>query len=527
MSASLSICKSFLALVRTTNNAIIIAIGSGRRGLVPRRLEEIVARTASRKEILEGPIIRTMFRLAWPLMISSLLHYMYNMADTFWVGHLPAAENAPAVAGLQIAGPVIFFLVAFAFGFNSGGLALVSQYMGAHRKNEANTAAAQTLSLSIVFGLLIMIAGVLFSPSLLRLLTSNADVARAGTIYTRIIFIGMPFEFIAAAYAQVMAAYGDTITPMLVNTITVVANIVLDPFMIFGWGPFARMTIAGAAWATIACQAVAAGISLALLFKGGHGLKVSLRELLPDWQWYRRILKIGLPASIGTSGTSFGFLVLTGIIGRVPNATIALSAYGIGDRFINVSFIAIDGLSLAISTMVGHALGGDLRKRANSVVWTGTKLMFGLLVGEGIALWILTPWLFRAFIPSQPAIISEGILFMSIFLPSMPFFGIVCGVQAAFQGAGHNTPPMIMQLVRLWGLRVPLSWLFGYALHMGSRGIWIGMLISNVLAAVLAVIFLAMIDWHRKVIEHVPTVVEAAGTDEPVEALPMTGEPQA
>jgi putative MATE family efflux protein len=458
-------------------------------------------------------------------MISSLLQYLYNMADTFWVGHLPAAENASAVAGLQIAGPVIFFLVAFAFGFNSGGLALVSQYMGAHRKEEANTAAAKTLSLSIVFGLFIMVTGVIFSPALLRLLTSDPAVARAGTVYTRIIFIGMPFEFVAAAYAQVMAAYGDTITPMVVNLTTVLANIILDPFMIFGWGPFARMTVAGAALATIICQAIAATISLIILFRGRHGLHVSWRDLMPDWFWYRRILKIGLPASIGVSGTSFGFLVLVGIIGRVSNATIALSAYGIGDRFINISFIAIDGLSLAISTMVGHALGGDLRKRANRVVWTGTALMFGLLVAEGALLWVLTPWLFRAFIPTQPAIISEGILFMSLFLPSIPFFGIVSGVQSAFQGSGHNTPPMIMQLVRLWGLRVPLSWFFGFAIHMGSRGIWIGMLISNLLAAVLALIFLATVDWHHKVIEYTPMLAEMAGETGTPELVPTPIEP--
>lgn len=484
-----------------------------------------MARTASRKEILQGPIVRTMFRLAWPLMISSLLHYLYNMADTFWVGHLPAAENASSVAGLQIAGPVIFFLMAFAFGFNSGGLALVSQYMGAHRKEEANAAAAKTLSLSIVFGLLIMVTGVVFSPALLKLLTSDQSVARAGTIYTRIIFIGMPFEFVAVAYGQVMAAYGDTVTPMLINLVTVVANIILDPFMIFGWGPFARMTVAGAATATVACQAVAAGISLVILFRGSHGLHVAWRDLLPERNWYIRILKIGLPASIGASGTSFGFLVLTGIIGRAPNATVALSAYGIGDRFINISFIAIDGLSLAIATMVGHALGGDLKKRANRVVWIGTALMFGILVGEGALLWAFTPWLFKAFIPTQPAIISEGILFMSLFLPSIPFFGIVSGVQAAFQGAGHNTPPMIMQLVRLWGLRVPLSWFFGFGLHMGSRGIWIGMLVSNVLAALLALMFLATVDWHHKVIGNVSLSESVAGASS--EAVVAAAEPQA
>jgi Na+-driven multidrug efflux pump len=125
--------------------------------------------------------------------------------------------------------------------------------------------------------------------------------------------------------------------------------------------------------------------------------------------------------------------------------------------------------------------------------------------------------LFRAFIPTQPAIISEGVLFMSLFIPSIPFFGIVNGVQSAFQGSGHNTPPMIMQLVRLWGLRVPLSWFFGFAMHMGSRGIWTGMLISNVLAAVLALVFLVTVDWHHKVIEHTSAlagVIDETGTSE-------------
>ena len=177
--------------------------------------------------------------------------------------------------------------------------------------------------------------------------------------------------------------------------------------------------------------------------------------------------------------------------------------------------------------MVGHALGGDLRKRANRVVWTGTALMFGMLVGEGALLWVLTPWLFRAFIPTQPAIIREGILFMSLFLPSIPFFGIVSGVQSAFQGSGHNTPPMIMQLVRLWGLRVPLSWFFGFALHMGSRGIWTGMLVSNVLAAVLALVFLATVDWHHKVIERSPSAAGEVFGGETPDVLAVPAEPRA
>jgi len=445
-----------------------------------------------------------MFKLAWPLMISSLLHYMYNMADTFWVGHLPAAENAAAVAGLQVAGPVIFFLVAFAFGFNSGGLALVSQYMGAHRKDEANTAAAQTLSLSIVFGLFIMITGVVFSPVLLRLLTSDADVARAATIYTRIIFIGMPFEFVAAAYAQVMAAYGDTITPMLVNTVTVVANIVLDPFMIFGWGPFARMTVAGAALATILCQILAAVISLWVLMTGRRKLRVTWRDLRPELSWAKRILRIGIPASVGASGTSFGFIVLTGIIGRTPNPTVALSAYGIGDRMFSITSLINDGAGVGIATMVGQALGADMKDRAVAVVRQGTTAVVVLMCGASVFLRAITPLVYRAFIPSHPEIIAEGISFMSIFLWANPFFGLMMGVQSAFQGSGHNVPNMILDLTRLWGLRVPLAWLFGIALKLGSRGVWIGMTVSNVVAGLLSLVLLLTVKWQTKVIEHVP-----------------------
>ncbi len=464
----------------------------------------------TREDILHGPIVRTMLRLAWPVMVSSLLNMLYNMTDTFWVGHLPAAENATAVAGLQVAGPVTWFLVAFAVGFSSSGLALVAQYLGSHDEAHAEKAAGQTMSLAILLGFAVMGLGLLLSPVVLHFLTPVRTIADAAIRYTRIIFLGMPSIFVSMLYAQVMNAYGDTVTPMVINLVTVLLNVVLDPFMIFGWGPFPRMTVAGAALATILCQILAAVISLALLLRGNHKLKVTWKELRPEFSWVRRILHIGIPASIGASGSSFGFVVLIGIIGRVPNAAVALSAYGIGDRLFSITGVINDGAGVGIATMVGQALGADMKERATAVVHTGTTAIVTLLAGASFLLWLCCPLIFRAFIPTQPAVIKEGVQFMSIFLWANPFFGLMMGVQSAFQGSGHNVPNMVLDLVRLWALRVPMAWLFGIGLHLGSHGVWIGMMVSNVLAGILSLILVRTVDWHHKVIEQRSTASAVA-----------------
>ena len=458
----------------------------------------------SREEILNGPVVKTMFRLAWPIMISAFLNMLYNMADTFWVGHLPASENTAAVAGLQLSGPVIWLLMSFAAGFASAGLALVSQYVGAHDEVNAEKAAGQSMSLGIIYGIGVAIVGFLLTPVVLPLLTGATDVSSAAVRYTRLIFLGMPAVFVTALYAQLMNAYGDTVMPMIINAFTVLLNVVLDPFLIFGWGPFPRMTVEGAALATSLCQVIAAAISLWLLMSGRRRLHVVWRDLRPEFPWVRRLLRIGIPAAIGGSGTSLGFVVLTAIVGRVPNATIALSAYGIGDRLIMTTGIITDSAGIGIATMVGQALGAGRDKRANAVVKHGTIAVVVILAAASIFLRVIAPTVFRWFIPNQPAVIAEGVLFLSIFLWANPFFGLMMGVQSAFMGAGHNGPNMVLDLVRLWGLRVPLAWLLGIVMHMGSRGVWTSMTISNVVAGTLSLILILTVDWHRSVIETGP-----------------------
>lgn len=143
----------------------------------------------TRKEILTGSPLKTMFLLSLPVMISQFLHTLYHLADTFWLGHLPPSDSGAAVAGLQISWPVIWFLIALSFGFGIAGIALISQYTGAGENDNANLVSNQLLSLSIIFGLVVSISGVIFTPYLIPLITKSVTVAKSAIIYLRLIFL--------------------------------------------------------------------------------------------------------------------------------------------------------------------------------------------------------------------------------------------------------------------------------------------------------------------------------------------------
>jgi len=448
-------------------------------------------RKVTREEILTGNPLKVMFVLSFPVMISQLLHTLYHLADTFWLGHLPPAESGEAVAGLQISWPIIWFLIALSFGFGIAGVALVSQYTGAGEKKNANIIASQMLSLSIIFGLIVAVFGFILTPYLVPLITKSTTVTRTAITYMRLIFWGMPFMFIAFAFQSILSAKGDTVTPMYINLFTVTLNVILDPFLIFGWWRFPHMGVLGAALATIICQGIAASISLYLLFRGTKGIKITLGSLIPAWKWLKKIFKIGLPAAIGHSTTAFGFVLVMAIIGRVSNPETVLAAYGVGDKLINIVFIVVDGLGTGIITLIGQNL---------------LQVVFIIALLEAALVFALRIPLFKLFIPGRPDIIAEGIHFLTIFTLGIPFFGLIGAIMALFRGSGHNVQPMIVDMVRLWGLRIPLAYFLGN--QFGSTGIWWGMALSNIIAAIVALFFYFQGGWKKQVIHEYKETIQ-------------------
>ena len=454
----------------------------------------------SKEHILTGPIVKTLFILGWPVMISNLLHSMYNIVDTFWLGKLGGTESTNAVAALQISWPIVFLLIAMAFGFGSAGIALVSQYTGARNTTEANKSAGQVVILSLVFGLTVGIAGFVSSSGIVALLGIEDAIAEVAVTYLQIIFLGLPFMFMSMVFGFILRAYGDMVTPMKVEGATVIINLILDPILIFGLFGFPRMAVTGAALATVFSRSISTLIALYILFSGKAGVKITLPSLKPVKWRVLQIFKIGIPASIGQSGTAFGFVVMMAVIAKLPNQGAVLAGYGVANRLTNLMFIAIEGLGVGVSTILGQSLGASNLKRAEDVVRKGMLVMFLILMGAAFFLFSVRMGAIQVFI-NNPDVVMEGSNFIRVFVFGMPFFGVFRAVNASFMGSGHNVPTMITELVRLWGLRVPLAYVFGFTLAWNSTGVWFGMALSNVLGAVFALALFRTGIWKKKVIK--------------------------
>ena len=455
-----------------------------------------------RTEILHGPALRTMAKIGGPAVISSLLFTLYNMADAFWIGRLPTDQAGAVMAGIQISWPFVWFIISFVSGFGGAAIsALVAQNIGANRQDDARFALNQLFTFAVFASVLLGLIGFLLAPTIVSILIQESQVSREAGLYLAVIFLGLPTMVLPGMFYHAYSATGDTVTPLLVNGTGLLINLVLDPFLVLGWGPFPQMGILGAAYATVCAQAVAMTIFLLLFIRGKGVLRLDRSSLRLHWGWMTKAMKIGLPAGIGQSAVAFGYVVMMWVIGRLPNAEITLAGYGIADRVFGMIFIVTDSMGIGITTMIGQALGANLKDRARELMRKGLAAMFVILAVEAALLWLIRFPLISIFMPGNVAVIQEGARFLELFAIGMPFLGAFFVAESVYRGSGHNVPPMILGIIRLWILRIPLAYVLAFSLKLGSDGIWIGMTLSNVIAGIASFGLLASRRWLRSVVE--------------------------
>lgn len=444
------------------------------------------------EDILRGSPLRVTMQLAWPVMLASLLQTAYHMADTFWLGRLAVGASA-AVAGLQAAQPFLWFSVSFAMGLSVAATALVAQAIGAGERRVAGHAAGQILGMLAVLAVICVGLAQIMIPLYLGHMQVSRAVQEATEVYLRLGVFSLPGLFMVGLFRTVMAASGDTLAPLKIALAANLFNMGLDPLLIFGWGPIPAMGVAGAAWATVVGTSLAGGWALFGLMgptaRKSARVRVFFRDLVPDWAVWKRVSRIGLPAAFGMSIESFGFVVMMLVLGLLADGDVALAAYGVGERWLSLITISIMGVGDGLATLIGQNVGARQMQRATLIARNGIRLLFGVVVIKVVLVVIFRHQLIAFFVPDSPKIIEEGGRFLLIFGSSVPLFGIVQGVRASFNAIGNNIPPLLTGLCRLWILRVPLSVLFGVLLGYGAPGVWVGMALSNLGAAILASIF--------------------------------------
>ncbi|RYY98594.1 MAG: MATE family efflux transporter [Chitinophagaceae bacterium] len=448
-------------------------------------------RTDERAALLEGPILPSLLRLAIPIVLANILQVGYQMVDAFWVGRLGGA----AVAAVSVSTPVTFLTLALGTGFAIAGSVLIAQYFGAGNHRLVSHVAGQTLLMVILVSVLLGATAFALTPRFLELLKVAPDVYAGAKGFMRVSFIGLAFNFSFFVFQSIMRGIGNATVPVFIVLGTVILNFVLDPLLIFGWGPVPGYGVMGAAIATLFTQVVAAVAGFVILFRGRRGIKLELRDFRPDWTHIRKAFNIGLPASIEQSMRALGLTVMTFLIASFGTETVA--SYGAGSNLLQVVLIPALGLSMAISTLVGQNIGAGNIERAGRIGRLGAILGFSVLSVIGVLAYAFAPALVAFFVPEDPEVIRGGSVFLRTMCLTWGFLGMQLCLTGVLRASGNMVMVMVLTLISQWVLQFPLAYVLSHKTELGARGLWMAFPVANVVIALVTMGIYAKGDWKR------------------------------
>ncbi len=466
--------------------------------------------------ITEGGLVRPLFRLAWPIVVIQLLQVAYNVTDTFWLGQL----SADAVGAMSLAFPLIFLLISVAGGFTTAGSILVAQYTGADSERSAGTVAGQTLSFVTLLAIGLSALGYLATRDLLALLPSQTDttarIVPLAADYMEVFFLGLPFLFVFFVFSALLRGYGDTKTPMRVMLVSVAVNVVIDPVLIFGWGPAPQLGIVGAAVATIFSRGVGSVLGLYVLFFTSAGPDVAVGDLLPDLSIVWEIVRIGTPSALEQSTSALAMITLTAMVVTFEPPVVA--AYGLGNRLVSLVFLPAMGLGRATNTMVGQNLGAQKEDRAERAVWLAVKTGAGVLLVAGVIAAAVPEPIVSVFIGADTDSAAETVRLGSEYLRirsiEFAFIAVTQVLLGAYRGAGNTKTALAFSMVALWIGRVPTVYYLAFVAGWGATGVWVGMALGNIVGALAAGLWFTRGTWKERVVDEDETVSAPAASAE-------------
>ena len=457
------------------------------------------------KLFLEGPIGIALVRLAIPISLGNLLQTGYQLTDAFWVGRLGAA----AVAAVSVSFPVMFLVIALGAGFGIAGATLSAQYMGAGRQDMVNHVAAQTMLMVLVTSVVLGAAGYVLAPYLLELLDVAPDVYAGALGFMRVSFVGVIFIFLYAMFQALMRGVGETRIPLMIVLATVILNFLFDPLFIFGWGPLPPQGVMGAAFATLATQALAAALGMVIFLRGRHGIHLSWRGFLPDPVYIRRAFALGLPGSIELSVRGIGPMLLSFLVAGF--GTVTLAGYGVGSNILQFVTIPAMGMSMAVSTLVSQNMGAGNIARAARVTMLGAVASFAILTAVGIVAYIFAPNLVAFFVPRAPDVISEGAQFIRVMCLAWGGVGVQLCIVSAFRASGNMLNAMVIALVSQFMFQFPLAYILSKHTSLQASGLWWSFPITNIAVAGVAACWFAQGGWKTTVLtEEIRQVAKVA-----------------
>ena len=449
---------------------------------LPKRMRNFIREAISDNEtdFTVGPIGRALGLLAIPMMLEMSMEAVFALTDIIFVSRL----GTDAVAAVGLTEALVTVLYAVAIGLGMGVTALISRRIGAKDHEGAARVAGQAIWIGAIVAALIAFTGINFASDLLELMGASQGVIDTGKGYTTVLLGGSASIIYLFLLNAAFRGAGDAPVALRSLAIANLINIVLDPCLIFGLGPFPELGVTGAAIATTIGRGIGVLYLLYYLFAAKGRLVFHLRHCALDGALIRRMIRI-------SSGGVGQFLIATAswilvmrIVALYGSAPVA--AYTIALRLIEFALLPAWGLGNAAATLVGQNLGARRPDRAAESVWRAARYNATFMLVLGVRLIAFAPLIVRMF-STDPEIIRYGSDCLRIMGLGYPMYAVGMIIIQALNGAGDTLTPSVLNFICFWLVQIPLAYVLATVVHLGPHGVFWSIVISESMLTVIGV----------------------------------------
>ena len=445
------------------------------------------------KDYTNLPIKRAVILLSIPMVLEMIMESLFAVVDIFFVAKLGA--DAIAVVGLTEV--VVSLLIAVALGISIGITALVARRTGEHNYNAAAVVAGQALWIGLGLSIVTSISGIVFAQDILELVGASDAIAQNHSGYTAILLGGSTTIFYIFFLNAVLRGCGDASLAMRVLWIANGCNIILDPCLIFGLGPFPELGVEGAAIATTIGRTVGITYQLYYLFTNKSRIHLKRKHFHPIPSAMLHLLNISVGGILQFLFMLTSWIFLMKIVALYGSSAIA--GYTIAIRFVYFTILPAWGMSNAGATLVGQNLGAGFPDRAEQSVWKVSKYSMAVMLIVGIFCLIFKEPIIRFFTMDE-MVVQYGVDCLFVLSFGYIFYALGMALTQAFNGAGDTKTPTLINFVSYWVLQIPLAYFLAVNLHWGPRGVFIAIEVADIVMPCLAYVIFRRGYWKLKVV---------------------------
>ncbi|MBO0720402.1 MAG: MATE family efflux transporter [Blastocatellia bacterium] len=443
------------------------------------------------QDFTEGSIGRAILLLSVPMVLEMAMESLFGIVNVYWVSHL--GKEQTAAVGITESLLTIVFTVAL--GLSMATTALVARRIGEKDLEGAGRVALQSILLGIIISLPIAIAGVLFHEDLYRLMNADSRVSEVGSAYIGIIFGANVVIMLIFLINAIFRGAGDAAIAMRSLWIGNIINLILDPCLIFGIGPFPKLGVAGSAIATTIGRSCGVIYQFTRLFGGHSRVPIRRQQVKPNFNLMKNIMKISLGGMFQFMVATSAWILLMSIVGKFGSA--AQAGYTIALRIIVLTILPSWGMSNAAATLVGQNLGAAKPERAERSVWLTAHSNAVFLTTVAIFFIAFAEFLIRIF-THDPAVITFGVAALRYISYGYLFYAYGMVLIQSFNGAGDTYTPTIINLICFWLLQIPLAYTLANRTALGAKGVFLAVTISESILAIIAMVLFRQGKWKSR-----------------------------